>query len=68
MTGKELVLETVRGLPDSTSLDDISEEIATLAAIARGEAAADDGRVTPHEEVPELLRTWITRSSGPSQP
>lgn len=59
MSDKEMALQTVRGLPDSSSLTEISEELALLAALREAEAAADAGRVTPHEEVPALLATWL---------
>lgn len=61
MTNKELVLETVRNLPETMTLDEIIEEIALLAAIRKGEQAGDAGRVTPHEEVKRMLASWTTK-------
>lgn len=61
MTNKELVLDTVRGLPDDATLEDISEQIAILAAIRKGEEAADAGRVVSHEEVKRQFTTWISK-------
>jgi hypothetical protein len=58
MSNKELVLETLRKLPEEVSLEEISEEIAILAAIRRGEQAADEGKVVPHEEVKKRLASW----------
>jgi predicted transcriptional regulator len=60
MSDKDMVIATVRELPESASLEEISEEIAILAAIRRGEAAADAGHVTPHEEVRKKLSSWIS--------
>ena len=60
MSNKELVLETVRGMPDEATMDQISEEIAILAAIRRGEEAADAGDLIPHEEVKQRLAKWLT--------
>lgn len=60
MSDKDVVIATVRQLPESISLDEISEEIAILAAIRRGKAAADAGHVTPHEEVRNKLSSWIS--------
>jgi predicted transcriptional regulator len=51
MSNKELVLEAVKKLPEDATLEEISDEIATLAAIRRGEEAADAGNFVPHEEV-----------------
>jgi predicted transcriptional regulator len=61
MSNKELVLEAVRGMPDEATIDQISEEIAILAAIRRGEEAADAGRLIPHEEVKQRLSKWLTK-------
>ena len=60
MSNKELVLEAVRGMPDEATMDQISEEIAILAAIRRGEEAADAGDLIPHEEVKQRLAKWLT--------
>ncbi len=60
-SNKEAVIETVRELPDDVSLEDILERIAILAAIRRGEEAADAGRVIPHEEVKTRVASWITK-------
>jgi hypothetical protein len=61
MSNKELVMEAVRKLPEDASLDDISEEIATLAAIRRGEEAADAGDVVPHDEVKKRFASWTSK-------
>ena len=61
MTNKQLVIETVRELPDETSLDDIAERIAILAAIQKGERAADAGQFISHEELVRRMKQWITK-------
>jgi predicted transcriptional regulator len=61
MSDKDAVIETVRQMSDVATLDQISEEIAILAAIRKGVAAADGGMVTPHEEVRGKLAAWISR-------
>lgn len=61
MSNKEAVLEAMRKMPEDASLEEISEEIAILAAIQRGEEAAAAGRVVPHEEVKQRLASWITK-------
>jgi predicted transcriptional regulator len=68
MSDKQLVLETLQQLPESVSLEQIQEEIALLAAIRRGQAAAQAQRLVEHDKVRERSATWITPSSGPSQP
>jgi hypothetical protein len=61
MTNKQLVIEEVSRLPERTSLEEIAERIAILAAIRKGELAADAGRTVPHEKVVRQLKKWIGR-------
>ncbi len=61
MTDKELVINTLKKLPEETSIEQILEEIEILVAIRRGEAAADAGRVISHEEVKKIVATWNTK-------
>ncbi len=61
MTNKELVIETVRSPSETLTLDEISDEVALLAAIRKGEEAAEAGRVTPHEEVRRMVASWSTK-------
>ena len=61
MSDKEVVIEAVRKLPDTVSMDDISEEVAILAAIRRGEEAADSGRIVSHEEVKKRFASWTSK-------
>ncbi|MGA2177085.1 MAG: hypothetical protein ABSH38_19080 [Verrucomicrobiota bacterium] len=61
MSDKETVIETVRKLPETATIDDISEEVAILAAIRRGEKAADAGRVVPHDEVKRRVAAWKSK-------
>jgi predicted transcriptional regulator len=60
MSAKDVVIEAVRRLPEDASLDEISEEIAILAAIRRGEAEADAGQLLPHDEVARRPAPWKT--------
>jgi predicted transcriptional regulator len=44
-----------------SSNQEICEEIAILAAIRRGEEAAKEGRVVPHDEVKKRLASWTSK-------
>jgi predicted transcriptional regulator len=55
---KQIALDALRRMPESATLQQISEELAILAAIRRGEAAADAGRVVSHAEVKERSAAW----------
>lgn len=43
------------------------EDSATCAAIEKGIADADAGRVTPIEKVQEMLKQWNLKSSSPTK-
>jgi predicted transcriptional regulator len=61
MSNKDTVIEAVRQLPDDVSFEEITERIAILAAIRKGEQAADAGRVTSHEEVKKKFAQWTSK-------
>lgn len=61
MSNKELVMETIRKLPEDVTLEKISEEIAILAAIRRGKLAAEEGRVVSHEEIIQRVASWTSQ-------
>jgi predicted transcriptional regulator len=57
-TDKQIAFHALQRMPESATLDEISEELAILAAIRRGEAAADAGRTLTHAEVKQRSATW----------
>ena len=56
MSDKTIALEAIRELSEEATLEEIIEAIAILAAVRRGEQAADAGRVIPHEQVEKRVR------------
>ena len=68
MSTKEQVIELLRCLPEDATLEEISEEVAILAAIRRGEADVAAGRVVSHEEVERRSAAWIPEVSKPELP
>jgi predicted transcriptional regulator len=60
MNDKETVMQVLRELPDSATLEEIKAELAALVAIRQGAKAADEGRVKSHEEVKSLLEKWTS--------
>src|SRR5437870_1624717 len=60
MTEKEIVLETIRELPDNCSIDEIAERIEFLAAVQKGLDQLDRGEGIPHEEIKKQLASWLT--------
>jgi len=51
MTEKEIVLETIRALPDNCSLAEIAERIEFMAAVQKGLDQLDRGEGIAQEEV-----------------
>ena len=60
MSNKELVLDALKQMPEDASLEEISEEIAILAAIKRGEDDIAAGRVISHEEMKKRIAEWTS--------
>ena len=60
MTEKEIVLETIRALPDDCSLEEIAERIEFMAAVQKGLDQLDRGEGIPHDEVKRQLASWLT--------
>ena len=60
MTEKEIVLETIRALPDDCSMDEIADRIEYMVAVQKGLDQLDRGAGIPHEEVKKQLASWLT--------
>lgn len=60
MTDKEIVLQTIRGLPDDCSLEEIAERIEFMAGVQKGLDQLDRGEGIPHDEVKPQLASWFT--------
>lgn len=60
MTQKEIVLETIRALPDDCSLEEIAQRIEFMAAVQKGLDQFDRGEGIPHDEVKKQLASWLT--------
>jgi len=60
MTEKEIALETIRALPDDSSLEKIAERIEFMAVVQKGLDQRDRGEGIPQEEVKRQLASWLT--------
>lgn len=58
MSEKAFVLETVQKLSEDSTIDEIVEALSILAAIRRGEEAAEAGKLVSHEEVKRRFDSW----------
>ena len=61
MSDKELVLKTLRDLPEEASLAEIIDELQTLDAIRKGQDDVAAGRFKSHDEVKALVASWNTK-------
>ena len=61
MSDKEAVIEAIRKLPDTATMEEISEDVAILASLSRAKQASEAGRVVSHEEVKKRLASWTTK-------
>jgi predicted transcriptional regulator len=58
---KQVLLETLQGLPDDATFEDIEYHLYVRARIEEGRRAVQEGRVVPHDEVKRQLAEWRKR-------
>ena len=58
-TVKEMSLETIKNMPDDSTIDDIMETLYVQRKILVGQAEIDAGKGVPHEEAMKLLEKWL---------
>ena len=51
MSDKELVINTVKELPEDVTLEEIRERLELIAGLRAAEQSLDQGKGIPHEEV-----------------
>jgi len=61
MTDKEAVIDALSRLPENASLEEITEELQIMAGVRRGLADIAAGRTKTHEEVKQLVESWVTQ-------
>jgi predicted transcriptional regulator len=60
MTDKQAVLDALQRLPETASLEEITEELRIMASVRRGRAYVAAGRIKTQEEAERLLESWAT--------
>ena len=58
-SAKDFVIQILDSLPDDCSVEDIQYELYVRQAIQKGEDAAEQGQVVPHEEVMREMAEWL---------
>ncbi len=60
MTTKQIAIQTIQGLPDDATWDDIQERIRFVAGVRKGLRELDEGKGIPHDRVKEEFAEWLT--------
>ena len=58
MTDKQAVMQALDRLPEGATFEEITEEVAVMAAIQRGRNDVAAGRVKTHAEVERIVEAW----------
>jgi predicted transcriptional regulator len=57
---KEIAIQSIQGLPDDASWEDIQERINFIASVRKGLRELDEGKGIPHDRVREEFAQWLT--------
>lgn len=57
-TPKEIMIRTIRELPDDSSYEEILRELAFARMVERGLADSAAGRTIEHEEMGRRIASW----------
>mgnify|MGYP001598679411 CR=1 FL=1 len=61
MLSKEKLIQTIRELPDSFSVDDLFERIILLQKVEIGMEQSKSGQVHTTQEAREKLKKWLLK-------
>jgi predicted transcriptional regulator len=59
MATKAEFLKALEDLPEDATIDDALERLAFMVAVEHGVAQADRGELIPHEEIVQLVKSWL---------
>lgn len=60
MTTKEIAIQSIQDLPEDATWEDIQERINFIAGVRKGLRELDEGKGTPHEQIREEFREWLS--------
>jgi hypothetical protein len=63
MSAKEQVIEILNQLPNESSIQQISEKVALVAAVQEAREAVQRGDVYSPSDVRAMIPEWISKSS-----
>ncbi len=56
---REKIINTLRDLPEKTTVEEAMERLYLLAKIEKGINQADEGLCISHEEAKEKMKKWL---------
>ncbi|MEI8047687.1 MAG: hypothetical protein WCI92_09940 [Bacteroidota bacterium] len=59
MTTKDKIINGIKNLPDTVSIDDILDQIMLVEKIEKGIYQSDNNQVVPDEELEKRLGKWL---------
>jgi len=59
MATKAEFMRALEELPEDATIDDAVERLAFMIAVERGLTQADAGELIPHDEIIQLVKTWL---------
>ena len=60
MTDKQAVLDALQRLPESATIEEITDELRIMAGIRRGRLDVANGRTKTQGEAEQLFESWAT--------
>jgi predicted transcriptional regulator len=59
MATKAAFIKALEDLPEDATIDDAVERLVFMLAVEHGLAQAEAGELIPHEEIVQLVNTWL---------
>lgn len=56
---KEKIIDSLRDLPEKTTIEEAMERLYLLSKIEKGITQADEGQCISHEEAKEKMKKWL---------
>jgi len=58
MLKREKVINTIKDLPDSFTIDELIDRLILIEKVEQGLEQSAEGKVIPHEEVKKIIEKW----------
>jgi predicted transcriptional regulator len=58
MLTREKVINTIKDLPDSFTIDELIDRLILIEKVEQGLEQSVEGKVIPHEEVKKIIEKW----------